>query len=257
MQEKHIECAIHGRQSMALLCTHLAHSLHHRTPVGFFEYDAEDTGRPDAWCNTCEEAWNHTQTEADREQWFINCQHKLVCVSCWDEAKALNKSASIITFNLLTVAEMQTILEHEEHTKQNFPSVVSFPFPVLYKTLVTTIPTVTLSSEAILYGSVEASLENKTSDHPSYWIFAGNGQGDRWLMDEKGQVFFGDHDVCPMQLHPLNIDFQQWLQLAFLTQQLDNWYEGEYEIKHIHSAFNHALNQIHPQLAEHYPFEIE
>ncbi|MGQ8868484.1 hypothetical protein [Myroides sp. TSA_177.3] len=257
MQEKYIECTTHGRQAMALLCTHLAHSLHHRTPVGFFEYDTGDTGRPDAWCNTCEEAWNHTQTEADRDQWFIDCQHKLVCVSCWDEAKNLNKSASIITFNLLTLEEIQTILEHEEHAKQNFPSVVSFPFPTLYKDLVTAIPTVSISSETILYGSVEATLENKESDHPSYWIFAGVGQGDRWLLDEKGQVFFGDHDVSPMQLHPLDIDFQQWLQLAFLIQQLDDWCDAAYDIKQIEIAFTHALNQIHPKLPANYPFEVE
>jgi|GEM_PF-244460 len=257
MQEHTITCAIHGQQAMALLCTHLAHSLHHRNPQGFFEYDTGDTGRPDAWCNSCEEAWSLTQTEADREQWFVNCQHKLVCVSCWDEAKALNKSASIITFNLLTVAEMQIILEQEKHSKQNFPAVVSFPFPTLYKDIVTSIPTVSLSSEAILYGSVEAIAENKDSKHPTYWIFAGNGQGDRWLLDEQDQVYFVDHEECPVRFHPLWITFQQWLQLAFLTQQLDDWYEGEYEVNHIRPAFNHALNQIHPELAALYPFEIE
>lgn len=257
MQEKYIECTTHGKQAMALLCTHLAHSLHHRNPLGFFEYDAGDTGRPDAWCNTCEEAWNLTQTEADREQWFIDCQHKLVCVSCWDEAKILNKPASMISFNVLTANEIQTILEQEKKAKQNFSNSISFPFPSLYQDLVASIPTLTISSEAILYGSVEATSENKNADYPSYWIFAGNGQGDRWLMDEVGQIFFGDHDETPMSLHPLSLNFQQWLQMAFLTQQLDEWYDGNYNMKQTNLAFIHALNQIHPLLAEHYPFEIE
>lgn len=257
MQEEYIECALHGQQGMALLCTHLAHSLHHRNPVGFFEYDTGDTGRPDAWCNTCEEVWNQTQTEADREQWFLDCQHKLVCVSCWDEAKILNKSASIITFNLLNMEEMQTILEPDKGTKQNFPPTVSFPFPSLYSNLVTAIPTLTLSSEAILYSSVEAISENKNRDYLTNWIFAGNGQGDRWLLDDKGLVFFGDHDETHMTLHPLAIDFQQWLQMAFLTQQLDEWYYGDYDMKQTNTAFIQALNQIHPKLAENYPFEIE
>ncbi len=257
MQEEHIECSIHGQQAMALLCTHLAHSLHHRNPVGFFEYDTGDTGRPDAWCNACEEAWNHTQTESDREQWFINCQHKLVCVGCWDEAKILNKPASIITFNLLTLGEIQTILANEQKAKQNFPSSVSFPFSLLYRDLVTSIPTLTISSEAILYGSVESVIENKDREHPTYWIFAGNGQGDRWLMDAEGQVFFGDHDETPMSLHPLALDFQQWLQMAFLTQQLDEWYNGDYDMKQTNRAFVRSLNQIHPKLEENYPFEIE
>jgi len=256
MEQKYIVCTTHGKQAMALLCTHLAHSLHHQNPVGFHQYDAGDTGRPDAWCNTCEEAWNQAQTEEEREQWFIDCQHKIVCVSCWDEAKILNQIATKITFKQVTTAEIRSILLADQQTKHPFPKAVDFPFPSFYETVVTSIKTVTLSTETILFNASEATHENKSTDFSTYWIFAANGQGDRWLMDKEGQIFFGDHDQDPMRLDPMQLDFQQWLQLAFTVQQLDDWLDAAYTPEQLLLPFTAALNQIHPQLAENYPFEI-
>ncbi|MHA7609810.1 hypothetical protein [Elizabethkingia meningoseptica] len=90
MSQKEVECSVHGRQKMGLLCTHLAYSLLDKIPVDFYEHDEGDMGRPDAWCNQCEQAWELTETEEDRENWFLNCDHKIVCAACWDEAKELN-----------------------------------------------------------------------------------------------------------------------------------------------------------------------
>lgn len=90
MEETKVNCSIHGEQEFGLLCTHLAHSLLDRVPVGFHEYDAGDAGRPDGWCDACEARWELTTTEEEREQWFLDCNHKLLCVNCWDEAKELN-----------------------------------------------------------------------------------------------------------------------------------------------------------------------
>ncbi|MBB1150158.1 SMI1/KNR4 family protein [Myroides sp. NP-2] len=255
MEEKYMACSIHGKQEMALLCTHLAHSLHNRLAVGFFEYDTGDMGRPDAWCNTCERAWNHTQTEEDREQWFIDCQHKLICVSCWDEAKALNQIATEIHFKLLTIAEIKTVLL-EDDAGVPFPKNIAFPFPSLYPLFAKRAETTTISSETTLFNTVEALSENKTNNGSTHWIFARNGQGDRWLFDEKGHVFFGDHDHQPMSLHPLYLNFEQWLQLAFCVQQLDDWLDAGYPPERIAISFNETLNTIHPQLAENYPFEL-
>lgn len=255
MEEKHIACSIHGKQAMALLCSHLGHSLDDRIPIGFFEYDTGDTGRPDAWCNTCEEAWNHTQTEEDREQWFIDCQHKLVCVSCWDEAKALNQIATHIYFKLLTSTEIQSVLQ-DQTAGVSFPTTVSFPFPSTYLLFAKRKETTSISSETILFNTVEALSENKASDFSMHWIFARNGQGDRWLFDELGQVFFGDHDQQPMALTPMHLDFEQWLQLAFCVQQLDDWLEADYDPERVALPFHEILNCIHPLLAENYPFEI-
>lgn len=91
MDDKKMNCSVHGIQGIGLLCTHLAHSLLEQTAVGFHEYDVGDNARPDAWCNACAARWDLTETEAQREQWFLDCDFKLLCVGCWDEAKALNE----------------------------------------------------------------------------------------------------------------------------------------------------------------------
>lgn len=90
MSKKYTECSLHGKQEIGLLCTHLAHSLLDRIPVGFHEFDDADLGRPDAWCDKCEEAEKQIETDQDQENWFISCDYKILCAACWDEAKVLN-----------------------------------------------------------------------------------------------------------------------------------------------------------------------
>lgn len=95
MEQQYVECATHGKQEMGLLCTHLAQSRTDTAPLGFHEHDEGDMGRPDAWCNECEDAWDLTETEEDRENWFTGCDFKIVCVSCWDETKGRNEGAAL------------------------------------------------------------------------------------------------------------------------------------------------------------------
>ncbi|MBP2619590.1 hypothetical protein [Chryseobacterium jejuense] len=92
MSKKYTECSLHGKQKIGLLCTHLAHSLLDRVPVGFHQYDEGDLGRPDAWCNKCEEAQEEVETDQEQENWFTNCDYKILCAACWDEAKELNEN---------------------------------------------------------------------------------------------------------------------------------------------------------------------
>lgn len=96
MKAESINCSLHGVQGIGLLCTHLAHSLLGQKVVGFYMHDEGDTDRPDAWCNECEARWDLTETESEREQWFLDCDFKLLCTSCWDEAKALNDFSLMI-----------------------------------------------------------------------------------------------------------------------------------------------------------------
>ncbi|OCA76446.1 hypothetical protein BBI01_07115 [Chryseobacterium artocarpi] len=94
MPKKYTECSLHGKQEIGLLCTHLAHSLLDRMPVGFHEFDPGDLGRPDAFCDLCHDAEQQIETEKDEEEWFTSCDYKILCVACWDEAKELNRKIS-------------------------------------------------------------------------------------------------------------------------------------------------------------------
>lgn len=90
-EQRYVHCHEHGEQTYGLICKHLFESCSTQQPVGFHEFDVEDTGRPDAWCNDCEDAWEKTSTEEEREQWFLDCDHKIVCVLCWDKVKEFNQ----------------------------------------------------------------------------------------------------------------------------------------------------------------------
>lgn len=161
----------------------------------------------------------------------------------------------MILFKILSIEAIEKQILKDQSQGQNFPATVDFPFPERYKKLVTSIKTIELASEAILYNSVEAVNENKESEMPDYWSFVGNGQGDRWFLGQHDEVLFYDHD--DEKLHPLPISFEQWLQMAFVIQQLDQYFDEYDEIPEaIQQSFYDTLNSIHPTLGENYPFTI-
>lgn len=158
-------------------------------------------------------------------------------------------------FNILTLEEIELQLLKEKRNLQNFPRTSDFPFPERYEMLVTSMKTIEIASEAILYNSIEAVNENKESEILDYWCFGGNGQGDRWLLDRGGNVFFFDHD--DEKLQRMNVDFDQWLQMAFIIHQLDSYFDEYDEIpESIRKGFHDALNDIQSGLSQDYPFMI-
>ncbi|MCL8537696.1 SMI1/KNR4 family protein [Chryseobacterium gallinarum] len=158
-------------------------------------------------------------------------------------------------FKIMSIEAIETEILKEKRILQNFPKTVDFPFPDRYKSLVTSIKTSEIASEAILYSSVEAVNENKSLQMPDYWCFAGNGQGDRWFFDPDGNVLFYDHD--DEKLQPMNINFGQWLQMAFIIQQLDE-YSDEYDDipETVKQHFYETLHILDPALSENYPFTV-
>ncbi len=85
MAERIVNCSKHGRNGIGLACAHIAHAIDTGEKVGFFWQEVGDTGRPDAWCRTCEA---HLIEHGDTEEWFSLADFKILCVGCWDEAKA-------------------------------------------------------------------------------------------------------------------------------------------------------------------------
>lgn len=162
----------------------------------------------------------------------------------------------MIPFRILSIEEIEAEVLKGKVNTQNFPKTIDFPFPERYKKLVTLIKTKEMASEAILYNAVEAVNENKEFVLPDYWCFAGNGQGDRWFLNKNGAVFFYNHDYDET-LQPMNISFEQWLQMVFVIQQLDLYFEEHDDISEpVRQKFFEALDAIHPGLSEIYPFTV-
>ena len=155
---------------------------------------------------------------------------------------------------------------------QNFPKSIDFPFSALYKKVITTIKTIEISSECILYNSVEANNATKefsdksywkenitTNEIKEYWFIGNNAQGDLWVMDKINKVYFYDHDLEEMAKEnfiDFNIDFGQWLQFAYLNKELDQIIDGGKYKKNITEEYKKGLMKISKELLENYPFEI-
>jgi hypothetical protein len=157
--------------------------------------------------------------------------------------------------------------------KNNFQKSIAFPFDELYQEIVTKIKTTEISSECILYNSVQsANMTKEYSDDDywnnnidkdnikNYWFIGQNGQGDYWIMDKNGKIYFYDHDNGEIDVDKminLNIDFAKWLQYAYLNKELDKIYEENKYNKKIGKEYMEKLNEISKELKENYPFKIE
>jgi hypothetical protein len=80
-----VDCDEHGSSYAAFVCQHLARG----SGLGFFCDSGSDDPRPDAWCAECDAVmmadggWNE---ESEQSAGIT-----LLCVSCYDSAKARNQ----------------------------------------------------------------------------------------------------------------------------------------------------------------------
>jgi len=51
-----VNCKVHGRKGIGLVCSHIAFAVDRGERVGFYWGDDIDYARPDAWCAQCERA---------------------------------------------------------------------------------------------------------------------------------------------------------------------------------------------------------
>ena len=164
---------------------------------------------------------------------------------------------------------MKAVLLHAK-SKYGIPKSVSFVFQDLYKDIVTSIQTTEISADHVLYNIQKAHQENKeysdidywkqgTSENEisKWWIFGADGQGDLWLFDAKGKVFFYDHDkeyMCEENFQYIEIDFLQWLQFAFLIKQYEELDECTNEDKR---ELKNELLRIDVNLIDNLPFDYQ
>ncbi|WP_391573597.1 hypothetical protein [Cohnella sp.] len=101
-----------------------------------------------------------------------------------------------------------------------------------------------------LYGEDELLRNN-------YVQIAANGQGDAWLMNRMdGKLSFFDHSLTEPKATPLFIDFWQFLQLADLIHQYEEWADRleNFAESDLPGQLEDCLRMLHPDLPENYPF---
>ena len=45
-------------------------------------------------CDQCNMVLDKAETEDELDEWFTSCDHKIICVNCWDEVKIQNINTS-------------------------------------------------------------------------------------------------------------------------------------------------------------------
>ena len=140
-------------------------------------------------------------------------------------------------------------------TVQNFPTILDFSLPENYKNIVTRIKTTEISADCVVYNSFEAVNQTKEFVDKNFWCFGGDGQGNRWLLNDAGMVFYYDHDYDE-GFEAMEINFEQWLQMAYLLSQMDEMLDADSFNKDAKAELIKALNLIHPNLSENFPYEF-
>jgi len=178
-----------------------------------------------------------------------------------------------VMLTIRTIDDIKTDLLSNRQTVRNFPKSLRFPFDNLYLDIVTQIKTTEISSECVLFDSVQSVNETKEFSDPDYWtenyakeeidkfwIFGQNGQGDLWLFDFENKIYFYDHNkeqMCKDNFVELDLNFEKWLQFSDLNKQLDYIYDTENKISENHKTeYREKLNEISSTLLDKYPFDI-
>jgi hypothetical protein len=88
MAAEQVSCTKHGAQDFAIACIHVCQAIDSGQDVGFCWYPESTGPRPDAWCGACEQ-WSREHPQATTKEWMRVASFQLLCVQCWDEAKAV------------------------------------------------------------------------------------------------------------------------------------------------------------------------
>ena len=175
-------------------------------------------------------------------------------------------------FNLISIEEAKSNLLKEKTTSVNFSKKITFQFPESYKELATQIKTAEISAECIIFNSIKSTNETKAFSDldywqkdiesgkvKEYWFFGANGQGDSWVLNQAGNVFFYDHnsgELSDETLINLSINFDQWLQFAFLNKVLEE-IDGKGNLTpKLKEVYALKLEELSSGLAKNYPFYI-
>jgi hypothetical protein len=170
-------------------------------------------------------------------------------------------------FSLKSLEAIKGELAGANSPIRNFPKSITFPFADLYQEIVTKIKSSTISSECILYDSdyaynitVSYWNDSEGAGLKNYWFIGQNGQGDYWVMDRNGEIYFYDHGADEAEKNNfvcLHINFGQWLQFAYLNKALDEiYFAGKYNEK-TRKDYAVKLGEISKGLLGNYPFELK
>lgn len=141
------------------------------------------------------------------------------------------------------------------------------PLDEFYLSFISKYESIEITPDIQIFGYEEALKENRyletnfSNINQIVWMIGRTGQGDEWFINKKNDsILFYDHNQGEYsdikQFVSFNISFFEFLQMAFLYQELENSLDEQKKIDENQiSAFIEIINSIHPDLYELYPFK--
>jgi len=138
-----------------------------------------------------------------------------------------------------TIEEIKDIInrENEENAQiMVIPDKIDFPFPELYKEIVTKYSKLRISPFCDLYGLLKSiDITNKFYNEnwnkeekdkiKSYWFIGDGYSYDYWLIDKKGNIYYWKTEWKKQyeleNIINIKMDFEQWLIFAYIEKETD------------------------------------
>lgn len=160
------------------------------------------------------------------------------------------------------------ILERLTKRKSEIKNLKKLPIlDEFYLSFLSKYESIEITPDIDIFGYEMALKENRNleTNFPNIfnklWMIGRTGQGDEWFISrENGRLLFYDHNQGEYsnieQFVSLNISFLEFLQMAFLYQELENLLDEQEEItKKEKVHFTDIINSIQSNLYELYPFK--
>jgi len=161
----------------------------------------------------------------------------------------------------------QEILRVLEKRKSEIKRLDKLPrLDKLYLSFLSKCERVEIIPDVMIWDYEKALIENRylNVNYPkisqTLWIIGETGQGDEWFINmENNYILFYDHNQGEYsnmeQFICFNISFLEFLQMAFLYQELENSMNENVMSMEELDNFRNMINSIHPHLYELYPFK--
>lgn len=242
-----LQCDQHGLQPFSIVCQHLSTAT---KSLGFHQ-QANDGEQPDAWCNTCHERWQKQNgSENEREQWEDECAFKIVCSTCYTAIKEKNGLEPHFDLSVLSFSEIKQQLIQKSENRNKLIALPSF-LPKKYLDLIAIQATQEISIECKLLSLKDAIELNKHRATKNEWIFA-SVETEYWSFTSDHHIIYYEKEQNNIVSKKLNINFEEWLQLAFLLKKLDHIQQHYIVTIVLQHAFQNNLYAINPTLKDHF-----
>jgi len=162
----------------------------------------------------------------------------------------------------------QQVFERLNRKKSEIKDLNKLPsLDKFYLFFISNYENIEITPDIEIFGYEEALKENRylKNNFPNInqivWMIGRTGQGDEWFINRgDSSVQFYDHNQGEYsdikQFVSLNISFFEFLQMAFLYQELENLLDEQEEIDiNKINAFKGVINSINHNLYELYPFK--